>query len=883
MSARPMHQPPNPDDMRRQPPATPDCARVRAKLRDYADGDLPMVEVASVDEHIAGCRTCAVELARAEHEVLRLRRAFEEIRGEQEADPAMTLRSDFAARVVEQLVLTDAIDRSGEDSGKERAAGAAGARRGAAGHVVASNDPSDERGSDERGSNERGRRERGLSFASPAGALVSGLCALFVIVIGARLLDWPVGKPSPSGKLVIQHADDCFDANRRQLTGGDTLLEGGSVWVQRHGGATMEWHDWSERAQPAATIEIQDGELQFKDGAPILVGGRVVVETNRGVVIPMADGSRLQLGMGEYVIAAIPTDMIEDGGYDPQESAWGTSGDVRIEVEVRNGDEATILRSGASTGIVAAGTTAQYQGGGMIDISPTMSPLGGGRIGSDRAPLPPPVENVSTLLVGHVLGPSGQPSVGASVGVTYIADEKEYSDFQATGANGAFSLVTSHPCDTAFGVAFSIPNSQRSDLGMVAPDAVPLLLHGELAQLERPLSIGYSTGVSGIVSDDLGAPRFGVQVVPLIIDELFGSVYALDFKKVVTAPNGRFQVDQLPSYLPHHQRLAMLLTHDQLETTVVSVPIRGSALAPLENQSFVMSRLQTVGLYSMPASSTVTVLEEIRGLPRGVAVVRRTVQSNAVGFVPELKIGSGRLWFLSNGSTPRLKQLHGQSLGAFVLMYPSSNWVDYDDVLRPMQQLVGTEVQLQNAIRHQNVQVDEIENIVSSPALRVTDAAHKNVQRAQVFALAQTGLDGYPRTRFLGFTGDNGVLSLGAVKNNEDVFVIGPGGATAHVSRPMSFATLAAPLVLQVKSTGSVLLAEDLRPAPSSPDRFVTVRFRRLESEVLDGMEPESVRFVTDGYWDMSDLPAGSYVATVRGVQYPVVVPSSGFVTLSGQ
>ncbi|MFN8825545.1 MAG: zf-HC2 domain-containing protein, partial [Planctomycetota bacterium] len=67
----PLHQPPNPDDLRRLPPASPACAQVRGMLRDFADGDLSTTEVAHVENHLAGCRTCAVELARAEHEVLR--------------------------------------------------------------------------------------------------------------------------------------------------------------------------------------------------------------------------------------------------------------------------------------------------------------------------------------------------------------------------------------------------------------------------------------------------------------------------------------------------------------------------------------------------------------------------------------------------------------------------------------------------------------------------------------------------------------------------------------------------------------------------------------------------------------------------------------------
>lgn len=46
------------------------------------------------------------------------------------------------------------------------------------------------------------------------------------------------------------------------------------------------------------------------------------------------------------------------------------------------------------------------------------------------------------------------------------------------------------------------------------------------------------------------------------------------------------------------------------------------------------------------------------------------------------------------------------------------------------------------------------------------------------------------------------------------------------------------------------------------------------------GMTPEAVRFATDGYWEVGDLRAGSYLAEMNGQTYPVVVPSTGFAVL---
>ncbi len=63
----PLHQPPNPDDLRRAPPAGPACALVRGLLRDFADNDLGAAERTLVEEHVHVCFACSVELSRAEH------------------------------------------------------------------------------------------------------------------------------------------------------------------------------------------------------------------------------------------------------------------------------------------------------------------------------------------------------------------------------------------------------------------------------------------------------------------------------------------------------------------------------------------------------------------------------------------------------------------------------------------------------------------------------------------------------------------------------------------------------------------------------------------------------------------------------------------------
>jgi anti-sigma factor RsiW len=104
----PLHQPPNPEDLRRVPPANPTCARVRGLLRDFVDGDLARDLCVEVEEHAHRCRVCAVELSRAEHERLIVCRAFAALaRGERPLAPG------FSARVVQRLVLDETSLESG--------------------------------------------------------------------------------------------------------------------------------------------------------------------------------------------------------------------------------------------------------------------------------------------------------------------------------------------------------------------------------------------------------------------------------------------------------------------------------------------------------------------------------------------------------------------------------------------------------------------------------------------------------------------------------------------------------------------------------------------------------------------------------------------------
>jgi len=318
-----------------------------------------------------------------------------------------------------------------------------------------------------------------------------------------------------------------------------------------------------------------------------------------------------------------------------------------------------------------------------------------------------------------------------------------------------------------------------------------------------------------------------------------------------------------------------------LEPALVSIPVRGSVVASVMPITCVAPRLETVIMRELPANSTVTFFEEIPGLPVGAAAVRRTVAANQFGQALAVRIGRGRMWMLT-GSTSRLRLMERVQISGLDVCRPTGGLVQYRDRFRQLQGVLGTEIKLVSSNRHQNVQTAVIENIAQLQVLRVRDSFDHSVAHAEVFAISQSACLGQPDVRFLGFTLENGALSIGAVGMHEDVFVIGPDGEVAWESRPGSLVVeFGQPLELQLQATGRVMLDESLQPAAMDPDRVVKITFRRSSYEMLDGMVPEAVRFATDNQWEVRDLAPGSYEAEIRGATYAVVVPSTGFVLLT--
>lgn len=838
-----MFQPPNPAGLRLRPPASPACARVRGMLRDHVDGDLSVGHHGLVEAHVASCRTCSVELARAEHETLRLRRAFAE-----QAAEEPQLRSDFASRVVEQLVLSEGMSLSDADA------------------------PVDEHADDDDAS-EQG--ERSFWRLGPVGMLATSAAVLLVLVAFVRVFGWQEVTPNSDARLVVLSADDTFDAFRRRLMAGDSLGPGQSLWVGRGGNARIDWHDASERVQPAATLEVIDGELRLNDGSPLLDHGKLLIETNRGVSIPMADGSVVDLGVGEYAIAAIPSDMLDDLANEPQ-SGVDLPGQLRIEVEVQDGEPAQIVRADAPSAIVAVGRTGVYSGSGSVDIS--SGPVADQGGGPPRVSFVPPSQGTQGVLSGYVVGPGGLPSYNTEVLLAYASESQLVQSMERSEQNGRFLIDNGEHVDSDFAIVMALPAPQLG-MSFVPPHPVALQHHNGFALLNAPIVLQHTMTLQGVVRDNLGQLRIGAKVLPCIIDEWFGTVMVLPSHATSTNGNAVFEIDELPARLARHQHLALMIWQNSLEPTMVPVPQRGDATATTQVLPITVQQVRSIQMHELPVSATLTVYEELPGMPLSSAVSVHEVTTDAQGRVLGMQVGRGRLWLLSGSALfPKVQPLVLDQLNGLPRYRPDGPPEDLRRKFRALQGIEGTNVRVANHYRYENIETLPVENVVASQVLRVTDGFNRAMEGCEVFAVSQSITRSLPDARFLGLTNAAGVLSLGRVKAHEDVFVMGADGECAWVSRP---ANLGLTVSLVLKAPGRVLVDPELRPDAADPVRRRALIFRRDSNEVLAGMRPVGVRFAgDDNDWEVDGVPPGHYWVELDQQVFEIDVPSGGFVLL---
>src|SRR5262249_51599504 len=253
MNARfePLHQPPDPGDLQRHPPLEVACARVRGLLRDFVDGDLDGALMREVEEHVHGCRVCGLALARAEHEVLRLRRTLGAEAGAEQPAPG------FARRTVERLLVETAPNESGP------------------------NEPGD-------GAAAPAQRSR-LRWSLPWVLALAATSTAAAAVSGFLFWQHQISITVPARFSVVR-ADRASTREGARLSPGDGYGEGTVIVVKNGGSTVLDCSDQTSGNQPAAQITLRgDGELCMHGGLPLLVEGTMEVKSHRPMAVNLGD------------------------------------------------------------------------------------------------------------------------------------------------------------------------------------------------------------------------------------------------------------------------------------------------------------------------------------------------------------------------------------------------------------------------------------------------------------------------------------------------------------------------------------------------------------------------------------------------------------------
>lgn len=592
----------------------------------------------------------------------------------------------------------------------------------------------------------------------------------------------------------------------------------------------------------------------------------------------MTDGTRIGLGAGEYIIAAeVPLDMFDGGPWGlPDDPLGSMPVGMNVSVEVVAGDDARITRPGGAVTLIAKGNIGLYAGGGTVDVT-----RAGPVATLDRSPQPAPAPPAPSLpqVSGVALEASGMPTVMASVFMRNVVRGAGEVGFAPTGSDGRFTITTAAACERDFAIVLALPSQLRNDLAEIKPpQVVPLLRQGGQAQLERPLRFDFSAPLLSSVADPSGLPVAGVLVEACVVDEVFGALFVLGLRAVTDA-NGQFQISRLPARLPAHQRLSVLLIHDDYEVACVSVPTRGDVAATAAAGPMQLQPLSEVRFFGLPPNSVHTVLQELGDAPSSVVAVRRTVTADFFGRVSPVRFGAGRMWLVDGPSGDLRALVEDGTLQGVPRFRPDGDAVARDKWFRRLQQLGDTKVVVASSYRHEEVLLDLGADAVSAPVLRVVDVQGHAVSEAQVFAVSGQGPRDSLDVRFVGLSNANGIVSLAGVLPEEGLVVLGANKAVGWLAAPV-LAVGGANITLQ--PPGSVVLGAALRPAPAAVERRVVVRFERYGADLLPGLRPDVVRFACDeNQWMVGDVPPGEYRVQVGDhVFEQVVVPPLDWVVI---
>lgn len=825
-----MHQPPNASELREHPPSGAECARMRGLMRDFVDGDLGPVTAAEVEEHVHGCRDCGLALARSEHELLQVRRIFRAAEGRRPA----AVNPGFGDEVVRILMQDGTLDPEGG-----------------------------------RGTEARQRaRISGASLSMLGSLLVGAVLLTLLVVLQGVLPGSDTGAPHYTARLVITSSVDAhgvFGNRHLQLTPGAGLGDDQLILVGADGAAQADWHDATAKTQPAATFQMGgNAAMQLRNGEPMLVAGELRVDARRPVQIRLGDGSRLDLGIGRYLLTA------QEAGLDgPWNAHAGAPGDLRVGIEVVFGDGAHILRDGGAPIFVGPGSVGVYSGG-WSDVQRSPQSQGG----IVRGPDPIGVGDVTGSFSGLVWQRNGMPAAGVDVMVSYLGGGNVHPVATTVAGSGFFRFEIAGPghppaVESPFAVVQVLPPAHRHDLALTAPEAYRVALEDLDARVIGGILCDVSTPLVGVVVDEVGHPQFGVRLVPCVVDDLLGAVLPWGEGQTVTDSQGAYRLTRLPATLPRHQSLVVVLVHPDFEATVVRVPVRGSEAAQRFSGEMVIRSMRAARVQQLPPNATVQIWQDTPGLLEGSAAQVHTAQTNAEGVIDAVRLGRGRVWLRnSSPAHPMLRELLIENAPGELTYSPSPGASrPFGAVFDPHQVLPGTALALAGTYRHQQLGRSGA-GVAGGLDMILVDTSGSGVPTAQVFTLQASGARGRAGMRFVGFTSMAGGLRFEARSEDLAVVAIAADGAVAMTELAMLRERHG---LLVMSGTGIVQLAPDLRPPPAPSGQIIVVILQPMQS--VPNLRPTLHRFATDlGNWKLADIPAGHYRVTVSGSTYEVEV-----------
>ncbi|MCR9244090.1 MAG: zf-HC2 domain-containing protein [bacterium] len=871
MTSRPLPQPPNPDDLQRHPPQSATCARMRGLMRDFVDRELLPAEAAALEEHVHGCRDCGLALGRSEHERLLVRRVF--------PATSTTAPAGFAAGVMGRLLSEGLVDETELEQVELSESGLSETGLSETGLSESGAANADAAGAV--GQATRGRRRGGVLAGARFLVSLPGVLMVAIMVLAGLVLvqgfQSAANEPRPEriARLVITSSVDThgmFGQKQVRLQSGDGLGDEQLVWVGAGGAAQADWHDKSERRQPAATFQLDgNAAVRLDNGEPVLVNGQLQVEARRPFGLAVADGSRLELlGKGEYVLSA---QSAAGSRWDPSR---GAPVDLRVSVEVMHGDGVRIQREDAPPIFVGAGSVATYAAGEISVRTPVAADV------RSRGDAPNTADAGPGSFQGVVWERSGPAAVGAEVFVSYRHGLAMHSTHATVAQTGIFAFDTglgglSPNCDSSFAVLKVMPPSHRPELGLVPPQAFQVGLNGRHGRLHDSVVLDASPLLDGHVLSG-GRPVAGARVLPLVIDEVFSTVLAWPEGQVMTSETGQYSLSRLPAELPRHQRLALIVLHPSHEPKVVTVPVRGSEHRLHFDGQIDLSPMQSVTLHTLPQEQEVEIWQDVPGLPPGSCARLHTVQTDPVGKVPAMLLGGeGAIYMRRTDSTHgKLRRLVLDSPVGRPSYRPAPGAsIPFGDVYEMEQVLPGTGLALASSYRHQRI-------ASTAPAQATLDLYFTDdltggiVPDAQVFAIEPGAARGRSRVRFLGFSSMGGGLGYDIQAEDLGIFVIASNGATAIVELGSLLENRG---WVRLPATGRVLVDRSLRPAVGSPQGASMLRLEAVDAGL--GLQPVHHRFASSASgWEALDLPPGEYRVTLNGRTFPIEVVAGNTVVL---